>query len=170
MPGQTQDVLVMQVMWRYVEERETLPNQLTKIRRSVKVFAATSKAKVNSRHTCGGDDVKVSCKVRNCHISWQKWGTAWRRLLWEAMRRQAQDKLVMEVMWWYVVKRNTAISLDIIRRSVKSLAVRSNAKVNSEQTCGRGDVKVSWREKRCHISCQKQGTARRVSCEKQCEG
>ena len=49
--------------------RETLPNLLIKIRRSVKALAAKSNAKANSRHACDGGDVKVSCKEKQSHIS-----------------------------------------------------------------------------------------------------
>ena len=37
----------------------------------MKAFAVKSIVRVNSRQTCEGGDVKVSCRETHCHISWQ---------------------------------------------------------------------------------------------------
>ena len=48
---------------------------------------------------------------------------------------------------------------------MKAFAVKSNAKVNSTQTCDGGDAKVSCREKHCHFSWQTCGEGiAKVSC------
>ena len=38
----------------------------------MKAFAVKSNAKVNSRQTCDGGDVKLSCREKHCQILWQK--------------------------------------------------------------------------------------------------
>ena len=39
------------------------------LRRSVKVFAVKSNAKVNSKQTDDGSDVMVICREKHCHFS-----------------------------------------------------------------------------------------------------
>ena len=122
----------------------------------MKAFAVKSNAKVNSRQTCEGGEVKVNCEKR------------------EKNTAISLDKIEMKAVRSFVVASNAVISSKQIydggdvkvscreRNTAKSLGelVQGNAKVScrmpceisSRQICEGGDVKVSCRQKHCHIS------------------
>ena len=63
----------------------------------MKAFAARINAKVNSTQTCDGGDVKVICREKHGHISWQT--------CVEVMCDGGDVKVICRV-------KNTAISVD----------------------------------------------------------
>ena len=106
---------------------------LTDLKRSVKAFAVKSNAKVHSRHTCGGD-VKVSCRESTA---------------------KSLDRFMAQRDGYCCEKQSEGklkTYLTIIGRRVKAYALKGIAMVSSRQTCDGGDVRVSCREKHCHIS------------------
>ena len=53
---------------------------------------------------------------------------------------------------------------------MKAIAVKSNARANSRQTCDAGDVKVSCTENAAISLGKNKAQLEGVCCEKQCEG
>ena len=108
----------------------------------MKVFAATSNAKENSRQTCDGGDSKVGCSEK------QREGLAVRSNA-KANSRQTCDGGDVKVSCRL---KKLPYLLTLKRRSLRAFDVKSNAKANSRQTGDGGDVRVCCRGTRCHFS------------------